>query len=72
MKKNVFEKKQSKKVYQRHWENTFGRHSARCHPSSLVDILNKEGKPILLLIFLGCCGIYMLSILIMLSHHHVY
>ncbi|TYZ66270.1 hypothetical protein PybrP1_005421 [[Pythium] brassicae (nom. inval.)] len=48
--------KKPKTKYHRKWENTFGRHTARCHPRSVVDLIAKEGKPIVLLIVIGVCA----------------
>jgi hypothetical protein len=52
-----------KRSYRRNWENTFGKHTARCHPSSLVEVVRKEGKVILLLGSLGIIGKFVLIII---------
>lgn len=48
--------KRPKTKNHRKWESTFGKHTARCHPQSFVELIGKEGKPILLLIIIGICG----------------
>uniref|UniRef100_K3X5Y7 Chloride channel protein n=1 Tax=Globisporangium ultimum (strain ATCC 200006 / CBS 805.95 / DAOM BR144) TaxID=431595 RepID=K3X5Y7_GLOUD len=49
-------KKKPKTKYQRKWEGTFGKHTARCHPQSFIKQISKEGKPILLLVIIGTCA----------------
>lgn len=51
-------KKKPKTKYQRKWEGTFGKHTARCHPHSFIKLASKEGKPILLLVLIGICGTF--------------
>jgi hypothetical protein len=54
-------KKKPKTKYQRKWEGTFGKHTARCHPQSFIKQISKEGKPILLLVIIGTCGTFVSS-----------
>ncbi|GAB9464762.1 hypothetical protein Gpo141_00002188 [Globisporangium polare] len=48
--------KRPKTKSHRKWESTFGKHTARCHPRSFVELIGKEGKPILLLVIIGICA----------------
>lgn len=45
-----------KSTFQRRWEITFGRHTARWHPKSIINLVEKEGKPVLFLVTLGVLG----------------
>ncbi|KAH9106742.1 hypothetical protein LEN26_014489 [Aphanomyces euteiches] len=42
-----------KKRYMHNWENIFGRHTSKCSPVGILDLLKKEGKPVVFLMILG-------------------
>lgn len=58
-----------KNSYQQRWESTFGKHHiARWSPQSVVELIKKEGKPMLLLMSIGIFGKYLSEIQLGESH----